>query len=169
MRLAAKLGLLIDRINAVLANVAIIILVLLSIVVFGNVIIRSLGVYFPGLLDLARFSLVWVTFCGAAWLLRRNGHVNVNAVVHQLNPKIHALLDVVTSSLNLFIFLIITWYGVKVTWYHFQTNFIMADSVLYLPKAPVEAIIPLGCLLLVIELFRKANKRWMDWKTTVRR
>ncbi len=169
MKRVATLGLIIDRVNTALAVIVTVVLVLLSVAVVLNAVIRLYGFYFLGLLELSRFSLIWITFCGAAWLLRRNGHVNVNAIVAQLNPKAHALLDVITSSFNLLLFAIIAWYSAKITWSHFQTNFIMGDSALYLPKAPVEIIIPLGCLLLAIELFRKANKRWADWKTPVRR
>jgi C4-dicarboxylate transporter DctQ subunit len=159
----------IDKINSVLAAFASAMLVLMSVAICFNAIGRIFGIYFLGLLDVSRFCLIWLTFCGAAWLLRRNGHISVDAITAKLSRKKQIIIAIVTSIINVIVFAIFTVYGVKLCLYHFQIDYFVADSILRSPKFPIEIIIPLGFLLLVIELVRLVYIRWAELKTLQRR
>jgi C4-dicarboxylate transporter, DctQ subunit len=164
-----KIGRVVDKFNMILFNAVAVLLVLLAIAITVNSITRIFNFHFVGLLDVARLSLLWIGFCGAAWMLRKDGHVSVDVVTAKLNPKAGAMLDIITCSINLVVSGLLVWATAMVTVQHFQTHFIMADSILQLPKAPLEIIIPLGSLLLVIELIRKIAKKWNVWKVPARR
>ena len=164
MWLATKFGHSIDRVNLILASAAAAILVLIGVAICINAITRAFGFSFIGILEISEFSLLWITFLGTAWLLRKGGHVIIDILPSHLSPKNAALLDVVIYSVNVILFAVIIWYSAKITLQHYQTNFIMGTTILRIPKAPVEIIIPIGSFLLFIELIRKVYKRLMDWR-----
>jgi TRAP-type C4-dicarboxylate transport system permease small subunit len=166
MKHVIRRGLLIlDKVNEALALFGTVVLVVISVLICVNAITRIWHFYWMGLLEIARYSLVWMAFCGAAWLLRRGeGHISVDTVTSKLSPRARALTEVITASAGVITFAFFTWYSFKITLYHFQMDFFISDSVLRSPKGPFECIIPLGCFLLTIELIRKVYERWMDWK-----
>jgi len=164
MNVTRQTGAIFDSVNSALAGVATVLLVLVALAIPVNVLLRySLGISFAGLFELTEFSLLWITFLGAAWLLRKDGHVNIDLVITRLEPRSRILANIVTFSISTILFGIITWYGVKVTLQDFQTNFILG-TVLEPPKWPVEAIIPIGSFLLFIQLLRKTYGHLVSWK-----
>ena len=169
MRPVEKLGHIFDRVNLILANAAAAILVLIGVAICINAVTRAFGASFSALLEISEFSLLWITFLGTAWLLRKGGHVSIDIVPSRLSPRGAALLDVITCCVSILLFALITWYSAKITLQHFQTNYLIGTTILREPKAPIEIIIPIGCFLLFIELFRKTYGRLADWQTLSRR
>ncbi|GAH24314.1 unnamed protein product, partial [marine sediment metagenome] len=48
-------------------------------------------------LEISEVSLLFITFMGAAWLLRREGHVSLDLLVPRLKPKTQTIINVTTS------------------------------------------------------------------------
>ncbi len=77
-----------DRLNGVLAVMGATLLILVMLSVSYNVATR----YFfrfstPGMFEIWEYSLLYMTFLGAAWLLRREGHVSMDIVLNHLKPR----------------------------------------------------------------------------------
>ena len=132
---------------------AIIIFTMLGVCV--NVIMR----YFfnrpiVGVDEVTGYLLLYVTFLGAAWLLKNEGHVAVDFVVLRFGPKGRAFISIVSSIIGIVICLALVWYGSKVTWESYKTHGYLG-TVLEIPKAPIFLLIPLGSLLLLIQFVRQ--------------
>ncbi len=164
MKLLTKIGNVLDRINSVLAVISAIILMFLMLSVTYEVSMR----YFFGrttdnIFEIWEYSLIWLGFPGAAWLLKKEGHVRMDVVISRLRPRAQAALNTVTSVFAAMIFFLIAWYGVDVTWNAYQTNYFF-PTVLAPPKWPVLAIIPPGSFLFAVQFLRRAYKYRQEWK-----
>jgi TRAP-type C4-dicarboxylate transport system permease small subunit len=106
-------------------------------------------------LESTQFALVFITFLGAAWVLKNDGHVRMDIVINRFSQRTQDRINIVTSILCAVACLVVTWYGVKVWWDYFQINYLYAGS-LVIPAYYLEAVIPIGGFLLFIQFLRKA-------------
>ncbi len=116
--------------------------------------------------EIGETSLLFITFLGAAWLLKKEEHVKMDLVLSRLGPRTQVLINIVTSAIGAIIFLVITWYGVKVTWEHFQKG-TYQTSLLEIPNAYVLFIIPVGSILLFIQFLRRSYGYLGSWSAPV--
>ena len=100
------------------------------------------------------YALLYITFLGAAWLMRREGHVRVDIVLNRLEPRTQAIINTVTSVILIIICFLLVWYGTRVTLDNFERG-ILSVRYYELPKFIFLAVIPLGSLLLFIESLKK--------------
>ena len=112
-------------------------------------------------------SLLYITFLGTAWLLRKEGHVKIDIVTNRLNPRTDAVVHTITSLMGVVISLIIAWYGVLVTWDLFQKR-IYAVTPLEPPLAAIVAVIPVGGFLLLIQFLRRSYNDVERWRGSMR-
>lgn len=165
MKPLARAGALFDRtLNLLLIPAgAILVFILLSITV--EVIMR----YFfnrplTWVVEISEYGLLYITFLGAAWELREEGHARVDAVLSRLPPKIRALVNTVTSTAGTTVCVILLWQGALVTWENFQMGY-LTQTILEVPKYYILAIVPVGSLLLVIQFLRRTLGFFKLWKT----
>ena len=59
--------------------------------------------------EVSEYSLLYICFLGAAWLLRREGHVKIDFLANRLQPKNEALLNAITSVLAAMVCLVLVW------------------------------------------------------------
>jgi TRAP-type C4-dicarboxylate transport system permease small subunit len=109
----------------------------------------------PWAWEICECMLLLITFLGAAWLLRRKGHVSVDIVCSRLHKKTRTVVGALTSILGMVICLLITWAGILITIDHYRAG-ITLPGYLDLQKAPFLVFIPLGCFMLTIEFLRQA-------------
>ncbi len=164
MKILRKVDRIYDRSEAVLAIVAGALLIFLGLATVYEVIMR----YFlnsPTIwtVEISRFTLVYITFLGAAWVLKQEGHVKVDIVLNQLNPRTQSLLNVITSVISAIVCLIVTWYAVKVTVDSFQIGYRM-DTVLRTPQYIVLAIIPVGTFFFFVRFLKRARGYLIEWR-----
>ena len=105
-------------------------------------------------IEIAEYLLVYLTFLGTAWVLKKEGHVTVDVLTLRLSPRAQAATNMVSSFFGLFVCLIIAWFGSVETWDTFQRG-VRNPSILEFPKAPLIAIIPFGCFFLMIQFIRR--------------
>ena len=145
-----------DRTIDSLAVFAQVLVVLVMLVVCADVILR----YFFNrpmfwVLESTQFALVFITFLGAAWVLKNDGHVRMDIVINRLSQRTQNQINIATSIFCAIACLVVTWYGVKVWWDYFQIDYLYAGS-LVIPAYYLEAVIPIGGSLLFIQFLRKA-------------
>ena len=141
-----------------------IIIVLIMLAVCANVIMRYfLNRPIVGVDEISEYLLLFITFIGSAWLLKEEGHVGVDILLIRLSRNSNAFLGIFSSLIGVFICLVLIWFGSKVVWINFQRGSYF-PSLLEIPKAPVLAIIPFGCFLLLIQFLRRTAKNVRDWR-----
>jgi len=116
-----------------------------------------------GVTELAGYSLLYITFLGAAWLLKKEGHVKMDIVLNQLMPKNQALINAITSILVAICCLCATWYGARSAWEYFLTGYYEV-SQLSIPVFHLSAVVSFGFLLLFIQFLRRGYGYLESWR-----
>jgi TRAP-type C4-dicarboxylate transport system permease small subunit len=104
--------------------------------------------------EICEYGLLYITFLVAAWVLMQEQHVSVDLVYGRLSPRWQSIASVFTSAAAAIVFIIITYYGWKVTKHQFDTKY-FTPTILEAPKFAVTLIIPVGSFLLLIQILRR--------------
>lgn len=156
MKLSGKITGIFDRTVDVFSIMGGVLLVAIMLAVSVKIIFRYfLHEAIVGVDEIAEISMLYLTFLGAAWLLRRGGHITIDLLFARLKPKTQARLNITTSVFGLFISLILVWYGTAATVSFWQRG-ILTPTILEVPRALIIGIIPVGSLLLAIQFLRRA-------------
>lgn len=115
-------------------------------------------------IEVTEYSLIWMTFLGTTWVLRKEGHVIVDVIVMRIPQVSRHMLDAVLSTLGILMCLLLTWYGAKVTLEYIQIGRPMS-TILMPPAWILYLVIPIGSLLLTIQFIRRTIKYLNLWKT----
>ena len=167
MKPITKVANIFDRLNDLLALVAMVLLAFLMLSITYAVVTRYfLGFTTKGLFEIWEYSMLYIPFLGAAWLLRKEGHVGVDIVLTHLKPRIQAVLNTITSFLGTLPCLALAWYGTQTTWESFQAGYRITNSELYPPEFLILMIIPIGSFLLFIQFMRRTRRYFGDWMLT---
>ena len=114
--------------------------------------------------EVTEYAMLYITFLGAAWLLREEGHVSLDIVDVFVTPRTRALLDSATSIIGLIICLVLLFFGAWSTWIHYQQG-LETFSAMELRKWPFLLVIPMGSFLLVIQFLRRAYGYWVRFRS----
>jgi len=143
-----------DKLLNVLAWLAGAMIIFLTVGISYSVVMRYLFKRPPTwMVQVSEYTLLWITFLVAAWLLRERGHITVDIITSQLTERSRKLMGIIMSGVGAAACLVVFWFGAKNTWTCLATNVVEA-KVLYIPKAPIIAVIPFGSLLLFIQFIR---------------
>lgn len=122
------------------------------------------GKSFIWVVEITEISLLFITFLGVAWVLKKDGHVSVDILLSKLSIKHQAIFNAVTSIIGAIVIFPLVWYGTKVAWIHYQKDLYDATA-LNIPDVAILFVIPLGSVLLFIQLLRRAYEYFNKWKT----
>lgn len=158
MKILAPLETAFDAVIRFLAFLSGFILLGIMICVCGDVIMR----YFfnapsTWVIEVSQYLIVYVTFLGAAWVLKDDSHVKIDILILRLNPKAQAITGAISSVIGVFVCLVILWFGSVETW-DIHMRGIRSPSILEFPKAPVIGIIPFGCFFFMIQFVRRTKE-----------
>ena len=145
--------------------------VLAGVLIIGCTLLVSLQVcsrYFFGwpwgwVVEFTEYSLVYMTFLPAAWILKRDRHVRMDLVFSLLAPRSQSLLSAITFFIGSIISLMLTGFGIRVTWDLFTTKYFTV-TILEIPKFIVVGVIFVGFLFLFFQCIRCALAALSDWK-----
>jgi TRAP-type C4-dicarboxylate transport system permease small subunit len=112
-------------------------------------------------IELTSDSLLFITFLGSAWVLRKEGHVSLDLVLNRLNPRAQNIINIITSILASIACLVIVLFSAKATWKTFQMGYKGATD-LETPKWILLSVIPLGSFLLFIQFLRRAYRYYIS-------
>jgi TRAP-type C4-dicarboxylate transport system permease small subunit len=141
----------------------------LSLVIFFSTCIELFMRYFfnrPQIwaVEVTEYTMLYITFLGAAWLLREEGHVKIDLLLSFLAPRSQAFLNSITSLLGAVVCSVIAFYGSWSTWLHYQKG-LTTFSAMELLKWPFLIVIPFGSLLLLIQFVRSVFSYWKKFKS----
>ena len=156
MNFLVKIGRILDKIMEIFAFLAGLILAFILLSVCLEVFMRYfLNRPLQWVVELTEYALLYITFLGTAWLLKRGGHINVDIFLSLLSSRNRAGLKIFSSLIGIIVSFCLVWYGFAVSWEHFQDG-IYNITLLEFPKAPLLAIIPIGSLILLAQFIRRA-------------
>lgn len=148
MRLFTKI---VDRCVWVLAVIAAgILLVLLLAVCFATVSRYLFNKPFAELIDLSGYSLVFIVFLGAPWLMSKRGHVRIDLFLDMASPKVQQYWNAATNFAVVIVALVITYVGTLLTSNYLVHGRVMQD-VMDTPQWILLLPIPLGSFFLALQ------------------
>jgi len=150
-------------INSFAMLAAILVLLLVAVTLYEIIMRYFIGRSELWTLETTEFSLLYITFLATAWLLKEERHVTMDLVLSRFKLRNQAKISAVTSVIGAVMFLMLTWYGAKVTWQSFQTGYLL-PTMMEAPAFAILLIIPVGSFLLFIQFLRRAYRHLMSWK-----
>jgi len=139
-------------------------LIFIMLAISMEVVLRRMGHPSVWEVEVTEYSLLYITFLGAAWLLRKEGHVRMDILVSALNRRLQALLGVIVSVMGAALSLYLVAFGTAVTWDYFRRGIVQCTPLLT-PSFLITLIIPLGSVPLVLQFLRRAYGFWKVLKT----
>lgn len=104
-------------------------------------------------IELSAYSLIYITFLAAPWLLRRRGHINVDLILIRLKGKVKTGLYLFTDTVGFIITSILFYFSYEITMSNYIENIKVMDSV-GTPQFLLLISIPIGSFFLAIQFLR---------------
>lgn len=101
----------------------------------------------PWSFDLSEYSLVWITFLGAPWVLMQDRHVRIELLVDVLPPAFQRVLGIVVCLIGVFICAVLAWRTGVAAIEYYERN-VMMPRIWRIPRIWPYFVIPLGSGLL---------------------
>ncbi len=151
MRFLSILRRIFDGIVTVFFDAAGVLIIVIMCSVASEIILR----YFLNrpqvwVVEIASYAMLYITFLGAAAVLRKEKQVILDFLVIRLKPRAQLILNCITSTISTIVCFVLFWYGSRV-FMQFLISGQVADSAIGIPRSAVIVIIPLGSLLLGIQ------------------
>jgi len=127
---------------------------MMCVVSFAVIFRYITGHALAGVVTISELLLVWITFLGAAWVLKIDGHVKVDIVYERLNPRVQAIVHIIVLIVVTASILMLLLPSIRVTWRAFLSGAFQLREIL-IPDFAYFAAIALGSLLLMIECMRQ--------------
>jgi len=150
----SKLGRAFDHIMVALAWVAGGFVVFMWLSINYEVVMR----YFLGnptswVSDFSLYFMVYITMLGAAWLLKKDGHVKIEILVTRMSRGTRRVMKAIASLVGAVVSGLMFWYSFQMTLDAFQMKSVFFHAVI-VPRWIVFWVIPTGFLLLSIQFLR---------------
>ena len=142
---------------------AVVIIFVLVIVCLEVVMRYFFGRPIAWVIQAAEYGIFFVTFLGAAWVLRQNRHVTMDIMTNRLSQRGRAVLGIITSLIGAIVCLLFVLYGTRLALDLFQRG-IYEIKTIEVPKAPLIALIPLSSLALLIQFLRRGYGYLERWR-----
>jgi len=107
--------------------------------------------------DFTDYIMLYSTFFVSAWLLKRQGHINLTIWTDKLSPRAKLVSNTINSLIGAIVCGFVIWYGARDTWDAIAKNMWLARPV-PVPKFFVLGVIPFGFVLLFVQFLRDAFK-----------
>ena len=137
-----------ERTTAVLAMAAGGLILAMSLWITYDVLARYfLDIASPWSFDLSEYSLVWITFLGAPWVLLQDRHVRIEILVDALPAPAQRVLGTAVSVVAILACLVLTWRTGIAAVEYFRSD-IMMPRIWRIPRIWPYAVVPIGSALL---------------------
>lgn len=138
---------------AVVAGVLLVTVMLATVYKVGLRAIWGRGII--GIDQLSGTAMVYMTFLGAIWVLRINGHVTVDLLLTSVRASVRRNLIVLNSIIGAIVCFFISYYAFGAVQTSIARGVVVVQEV-DLPRAVGLLPIPIGTFLLGIEFVRRA-------------
>ena len=113
--------------------------------------------------EVSEFSIWFITFLGMAWLLKEEGHVNIEFLVDFLTPKNRNLLNSLTSIVGAAMCLAMVIFGAQSTWTSFEIGRVTRTAMM-VKQWPLLIVLPVCFFFLFIQFIRRSLDFFKKWR-----
>jgi C4-dicarboxylate transporter, DctQ subunit len=135
-----------------------ILLIVITFVLFGNVVLRY---FFNSNLgwaeEFSRYGVVWITLIGASACVAKGAHITVDAISRFLSAKGRRVLEITVIAVCIACTAILFWYSLNLTLK--ITRLGQMSSTLGVPMMYVYGAMPVGFFLMGIRFVEKMIQR----------
>ena len=111
-----------DGIYAVVRVIIMILLCVMSLMVFAGVIFRFAKISLPWVEEFSIYCFSWLTYFGAAVVLRNDGHLGVTAFMNAVkNPGVKKVIVIIRQLIILVFVCIVVYYSTSMVQRFWQT------------------------------------------------
>lgn len=122
-------------------------LLALSIIVFINVILRYFFDFSPAWSDeLPRYMMIWLTFIGMSYCVRKGEHVNIDIVFSKLPPVLKKAVYLAMLMINFVFSVYLVYKGWGLCQKLIALNQLSVS--LQIPIGYIFSVLPIGCALM---------------------
>lgn len=162
MNAFSKISRLFDNFSNILFYISAALIFVCWLIISFEVFMRELlGLPQTWVVECSEYIILFVTFLGVAWVMKKDGHISIEIVISAFGPKKAALLNFATSILGLFVCLIICIFGI-LSVIRAYNHHLLTFTALELPKWPFLSVIPLGALMLCLQFVSRARRFWNE-------
>lgn len=112
-----------DGIYAVVRVIIMILLCVMSLMVFAGVIFRFAKISLPWVEEFSIYCFSWLTYFGAAVVLRNDGHLGVTAFMNAVkNPGVKKVIVIIRQLIILVFVCIVVYYSTSMVQRFWQTG-----------------------------------------------
>ena len=104
-------------------------------------------------IELSAYSLIYITFLAAPWLLRTRGHISVDLILIKLKGRVKTGLYLFTDTVGFIITSVLFYFSFQVTMSNYINNIKVMDSM-GTPQFLLVLAIPLGSFFMAIQFLR---------------
>lgn len=104
-------------------------------------------------IEISEYGLLYITFLGTAWVLRREAHISVDIFIKLFGSKGRNSLRIFCAIAGIFVCFIFVCYGASVVWEYYFSGSARPTS-LEIPTYLVLWVIPYGGMLLLLQFLR---------------
>ena len=142
-----------------MAALAAVLIGLTALAVTLDVVARNVGLgTLPWILEVSEYMLPLATFLVAPWLLRRNEHVRLDALLHLAGGRAGRALERAANGVGLAVCAVLVVYGARTILNSAQQGAMVLKSVVF-PEWWLYAPVPVCFLLLAFEFGRRIVAR----------
>lgn len=116
----------------------------------------------PWTLDVAEYMLYAITFLGAPWVLREEGHIAIEIFVERLAPRARTAVRRASDALGAVICAVLLYYACRALWRSYAANNLVYETFVF-PEWYLYSIAPPVFLLLLLLLARRTLRPAPPW------
>jgi len=109
----------------------------------------------PWTLDIAEYMLYGITFLGAPWVLREDGHIAIEIFVEQLAPRMRRAVRRASDALGAAICAVLLYYACRAFWRSYAAHNLVYETFVF-PEWYLYCVAPPVFLLLLLLYVRRA-------------
>ena len=132
-----------------------VLLFMLLAICFATVTRKVFNMPFAFLIDYASYSLLYIAFLGAPWLLGKRGHINIDLFTNMMKPKFGHYWQVGLDLVLAFTLMVVTVISFIITKTNFVNGIIISDF-LNTPQWVLMICVPVGSFFTAVEALRLA-------------
>jgi TRAP-type C4-dicarboxylate transport system permease small subunit len=145
-----------DRLVDALAMVAGVLLCALAALVCMDVTVRTFKLFpTPWTLDIAQYMLYAITFLGAPWVLREDGHIAIEIFVERMPPRTRRWVARFSNTLGAVVCALLVYYSGRALWRSYTANNLVYQTFVF-PEWYLYCLAPPVFLILLLLFVRRA-------------
>lgn len=148
------MGKIIVGMNKVIHAVLILLMVILVVSVFCQITFRFFGMALTWTEEVSRYSMIWMTFLGAAYAVSTKAHIGMELVVDRMQGVAKKLMIAVAALVSGTFFMMMVVKGYELSMRVMEQT----SAVLQIPMGIVYLVIPISGAVLFVNLVYVTTK-----------